>query len=118
MKDFVIVVKQIVVEISAKNFDSSCESALQHLLLLICNLTYVDQSFLKQFFAICVSSNMFKLIKNILSVRTKNEPLSVVKYFISTFLRCYMLIPQSRPIIVSSFQNCVPGNNLYFLRLC
>ena len=118
MRDLVKITKEIIVEMrSKKEVDTNCETALQHLLLLICNLTFVDQSFLKQFFECCVPLRMFQMMKNILAIRTRNEPLSVVKYFISIVLRLYMIISESRKSIVPPLLNCVQGNVLLFIKV-
>ncbi|XP_065203126.1 probable serine/threonine-protein kinase tsuA [Planococcus citri] len=108
MHDLVKIMKEMIVEmLPKKETDSSRETALQHLLLLICNLTFVDKSFLKQFFECCITLRVFQIIKSILSMRTRNEPLSIVKYFVSITLRLYMVIPDSRKMIVPPLLDCV-----------
>lgn len=113
MQHLLSVVKRIVMQSCEKKLVSH-EVALQHLLLLVCNLTYTDRNLLLQFFRACVSLNLFKIIKNCLSIRTKDDPFSVVKYVISVFLRLYVVIPESRQFILRAFEDCISGNAFWF----
>lgn len=104
------VVKRIVTEFCVEKPDFSYELALQQLLILVCNLVFMNQSLLYQFFNVCVSLNLFKIIKNCFYIRTKDDPFSVIKYVLALFLRLYVLIPQSRYYICEAIESCSSGN--------
>lgn len=110
MKDLLAVIKYIALEkVQNKRIDTCHEAALQQLLLLVRYLVFTDSTLLEKFFIACISSSFFSIIKNYLLIRTKSDPLSVVKYIIAIFLRLYVTIPESRLYIFTAFEDCIDG---------
>lgn len=110
MTDLLAVIKYIALEkVHHKRVEPCHEAALQQLLLLVRYLVFTDRILLEKFFQACISSSFFSIIKNYLLIRTKSDPLSVVKYIIAIFLRMYVTIPESRLYIFTAFDDCIVG---------
>lgn len=106
IQHLLVVVKRIVTEFCPEKLGSSHELALQQLLILVCNLVFMNQILLYQFFNVCISLNLFKIIRNCFYIRTKEDPFSVIKYVLALFLRLYILVPQSRYYICEAIESC------------
>lgn len=115
MRDLLLVAKNLVSTHGKKEFNINEESTLQQILLLICTLIYSDVVLLRQFHEMCVFLNLFQYVKSFFLIRTKADPLSVVKYTISIFTRLYVFIPQSRQPIHQAFESCITGKIAYFI---
>lgn len=110
MTDLLAVIKYIALEkVQDKRVDPCHEAALQQLLLLVRYLVFTDSILSEKLFQACISSSFFSIIKNYLLIRTKSDPLSVVKYVIAIFLRMYVSIPESRLYIFTAFDDCIAG---------
>ncbi len=109
IRDLLTALKKIVEKYNIES-SISYDSALGHLLTLICYLIFSDKTSLREFFKGCISLHLFEIIKKCLTIRTKEDQFSVVQHVLALFLKLYVKVPPSRHLILEAFEDCISGN--------